>query len=142
MTIKRTNNNGASANGDTTTSAPSIPVIGTDLPTFRENAGVNAKIDAYIKANPKEWTYIQGMPRDRLERSLVLQNVQKEERIEKMRVGIMKKLDENPEMKQAYQTLVKNLPAEQQEKAMLTIAMRTSRTVAPPAQQQSQGARV
>ncbi len=25
----------------------------------------NAEINAYIKANPKEWNYIQGLPRER-----------------------------------------------------------------------------
>ena len=103
---------------------------------------VNAKIDAYIEKNPKEWTYIQSMPRPRLERSLVLQAVQKEERREKLRESVMKKLDANPEMKEAYRTLVKNLPEEQQEKAMVSLAMRTSKTVAPPAPKQAQGAKV
>ena len=136
MTIKRTNNNGDSANGDGVPSES--PAVVPALPQFRENSAVNGKIDAYIKDNPKEWAYIQGMPRDRLERSLVLQNVQREERKEKMRAGILRKLDENPELKEAYRTLVKNLPAQQQEKAILSLAMQTSRTVAPLAQQQQQ----
>ena len=85
---------------------------------------------------------IQGLPRDRLERTLVLHAVQKQERTERMRAGILKKLEENPELKEAYRTLVKNLPADQQEKAMAILAARTLRTVAPPKQQQAQGARV
>ena len=56
--------------------------------------------------------------------------------------NILKKLEENPEMKEAYRTLVKNLPAEQQEKAIVSLAMRTNRTIAPPVQQQAQAARV
>ena len=59
-----------------------------------------------------------------------------------MRANIMKKLDENPEMKEAYRTLVKNLPAEKQEQAMVSLAMRTNRTVAAPAQKDAQAARV
>jgi hypothetical protein len=82
------------------------------------------------------------MPRERLERSLVLQAVQKLDRREKMRTSILKKLDENPEMKEAYRTLVKNLPTEKQEAAMVSLAMRTNRTIAPPAQKEAQGARV
>ena len=77
---------------------------------------MNAKIDSYIEKNPKEWSYIQSMPRARLERSLALQAVQKEERREKLRESVMKKLDANPEMKEAYRILIKNLPEEQQEK--------------------------
>ena len=82
------------------------------------------------------------MPRTRLERSLVLQAVQKQERREKLRESVMKKLDANPEMKEAYRTLVKNLPEEQQEKAMVSLAMRTSKTVAPPAPKQAHAAKV
>jgi cellobiose phosphorylase len=143
-TLRRSNGSG-NANGTGTKAGAAGE---NDQPKFRENAEVNARIDAYIQNNPKEWAYIQTMPRERLERSLVLQSVQKQERIEKMRTGILKKLDENPELKEAYRTLVKNLPAEQQEKAMASIAMRTMRTVAPPkqqqtqAQQQTQGVRV
>ena len=127
---KNTNGNGASADA------------GGDSPKLRDNAEINAKIDAYIQANPKEWTYIQGLPRERLERMLVLQNVNKLDRRERIRASVMKQLDANPELKEAYRKLVKNLPAEQQEKAMTSIAARTLRTITPRQQQQSKGARV
>ena len=127
---KNTNGNGASADA------------GGDSPKLRDNVEINAKIDAYIKANPKEWTYIQGLPRERLERMLVLQNVNKLERRERVRTSVMKQLDANPELKEAYRKLVKNLPAEQQEKAMTSIAARTLRTITPRQQQQSKGAQV
>ena len=128
---KNTNGNGASADA------------GGDSPKLRDNSEINAKIDAYIQANPKEWTYIQGLPRERLERMLVLQNVNKVERRDRVRASVMKQLEANPELKEAYRKLVKNLPAEQQERAMMSIAARTLRTVTPrPQQQQSQGARV
>ncbi len=129
---KNTNGNGAPAEA------------GGDSPKLRDNAEINAKIDAYIQTNPKEWTYIQGLPRERLERMLVLQNVNKIERRDRVRASVMKQLEANPELKEAYRKLVKNLPAEQQERAMMSIAARTLRTVAPrqPQQQQSQGARV
>ena len=146
MAIKRTNGNGNNGDGGTAVAESPTQGAANEAPKFRENPEVNAKINSYIEKNPKEWSYIQGMPRERLERSLVLQSVQKQERVEKMRAGIRKKLDDNPEMKAAYQQLVKNLPAEQQEKAMLRLASQTMRTVAPPAQQQAQqqaqGARV
>jgi hypothetical protein len=127
---KNTNGNGASADA------------GGDSPKLRDNAEINAKIDAYIQANPKEWNYIQGLPRERLERMLVLQNVNKLERRERVRTSVMKQLDANPELKEAYRKLVKNLPAEQQEKAMTSIAARTLRTITPRQEQQSKGARV
>jgi hypothetical protein len=142
MAIKRTNGNGSNGEGAATVAEGPNNGTANEMPKFRENSEVNAKIDAYIEKNPKEWTYIKAMPRERLERSLVLQSVQKQERKERMRVGILKKLDENPELKEAYRTLVKNLPAEQQEKAMAAVAMRTMNTVAPSPPRQAQGARV
>ena len=134
MSLKRTDK---TSTGNGTASAEPA----NDTPKLRDNAEVNTKIDAYIKANPKEWAYIQGLPRDRLERSLVLQNVNKIERRERVRTAVLKKLDENPELKEAYRTLVKNLPAEQQEKAMASIAMQAQRTIAPK-QQQTAGVKV
>jgi hypothetical protein len=134
MSLKRTdkNTNGNGASG-------TEPVA--DSPKLRDNVEINAKIDAYIQANPKEWNYIQGLPRERLERMLVLQNVNKIERRERIRASVTKQLNANPELKEAYRKLVKNLPAEQQERAMMSIAARTLRTITPR-QQQSQGVRV
>ena len=134
MSLKRSDKN---TNGNGTTSAEAA----NDAPKLRDNVEINAKIDAYIQANPKEWNYIQSLPRERLERMLVLQNVNKLERRDRVRASVMKQLDANPELKEAYQKLVKYLPAEQQEKAMTSIAARTLRNVTPR-QQQSKGVRV
>jgi hypothetical protein len=100
-------------------------------PQLRENAQVNAKIDEYIKTNPKHWDYIQSLPPERMARALVLNEVQKQERTQKMREGIVRKLEQDPELKQAYQNLVKNLPEDQREQAMINIAARTMRDLAP-----------
>jgi hypothetical protein len=129
-TEKNTNDNGAAAATE--------PVANS--PNYRDNVEINAKIDAYIQANPKEWNYIQGLPRERLERMLVLQHVNKIERRDRIRASVAKQLEANPELKEAYRKLVKNLPAEQQEKAMMSIAARTLRTITP--RQQSAGAKV
>jgi hypothetical protein len=127
---KNTNGNGAAAATE--------PVA--DPPKYRDNKEINAKIDAYIQANPKEWDYIQGLPRERLERMLVLQHVNRIDRRQRIRASVLKQLDANPELKEAYRKLVKNLPAEQQERAMTTIAARTLRTVIQ--RKQSAGAKV
>ena len=129
-TEKNTNGNGAAAATE--------PVV--DSPKYRDNKEINAKIDAYIQANPKEWDYIQGLPRERLERMLVLQHVNRIDRRQRIRASVLKQLDANPELKEAYRKLVKNLPAEQQDRAMTTIAARTLRTVIP--RTQSTGAKV
>ena len=103
---------------------------------YRDNPKVNARIDEYIKQNPKHWDYIQSMPRERLERALVLSEVNKLDRQQKMKDGILRKLEQNPELKQAYETLVKHLPEDQREKVMVSIASRTMRSITPRQQAQ------
>ena len=114
----------------------------TSQPQFKENPQVNAKIDDYIKANPKHWEYIQSMTPDRMARALVLSEVQKLDRQEKMRAGVMKKLDQNPEMKKALETVVKDLPEDQREKVMASLAMRAMRANTPQQQKPAQQAGV
>ena len=96
---------------------------------YRVNPEVEAKIDAYIKENPKHWTYLQGMPRDRLERTVVLNEVRQLDRQQRMREGMMERINANPKLKQAYETLVKDVPEEQREEVMSQIARQTQRAV-------------
>lgn len=102
----------------------------TDAQPIRSNPEVDAKIDAYIQDNPKYWNYVQGLPRERLERALVLNEVRQVERQQRMREGILKKIDRNPALKEAYQTLTRDLPEEQRETVMAQLARMTERTVA------------
>ena len=104
--------------------APSEP------PTYRQNPEVDAKIDAYIKENPKYWAYVQAMPRERMERSLVLNEVRELDRQQRMREGLMKRINSNPALKHAYDTLVKDLPDDQKESVIAQIARSTRRAVA------------
>ena len=102
----------------------------TENPTFRSNPEVDAKIDAHIKENPKYWAYVQAMPRERLERSVVLNEVRQIERQQRMREGVLSQINRNPEMKRAYDTLVKDLPEEQKESVIAQLARQTKRAVA------------
>ena len=102
----------------------------TDQPTFRSNPEVDAKIDAYIKDNPKYWAYVQAMPRDRIERTVVLNEVREIDRQQRMREGVMKQINLNPEMKRAYDLLVKDLPEDQREGVIAQIARQARRAVA------------
>ena len=119
-----------------TKSKPSAPssaggnAAPTDQPTFRNNPEVDAKIDAYIKENPKYWAYVQAMPRERLERTVVLNEVRELDRQQRMREGVMKQVNRNPELKRAYDLLVKDLPEEQREGVIAQIARSTRRAVA------------
>ena len=112
----------------------------TDQPTFRSNPEVDAKIDAYIKDNPKYWAYVQAMPRERLERTVVLNEVRELDRQQRMREGLMKRISTNPSLKNAYDTLVKDLPEDQKESVIAQIARSTRRAVArSQGQQQTRG---
>ena len=101
-----------------------------DQPTFRSNPEVDAKIDAYIKDNPKYWAYIQAMPRDRIERTVVLNEVREIDRQQRMREGVMNQINRNPELKRAYDLLVKDLPEDQREGVITQIARQARRAVA------------
>jgi len=96
---------------------------------YRNIPEVDAKIDAYIKENPRRWAYIQEMPRDRLERALVLTDVQKLDRQQRLQNGVMSQINRTPELKQAYETLVKNVPEDQREEVMAQIASDTRRAI-------------
>ena len=109
-----------------------------DEPSFRTNPEVDAKIDAHIKENPKYWNYIQAMPRDRLERTVVLNEVRELDRQQRMREGMMKRINSNPSLKNAYETLVKDLPEDQKEGVIAQIARTARRAVARTQGQQQQ----
>jgi len=88
---------------------------------FKENPQSNARIDEYIKNNPEFWLHLQSMPPSYMARALVLGQIEKEERIEEMHEAIKKKLKQTPEMERVIENLVKNLPVEAYERAMLSI---------------------
>ena len=109
-------------------------------PTYRVNPDVEAKIDAYIKDNPKHWAYVQGMPRDRLERTVVLNEVRELDRQQRIREGVLKQINRNPELKRAYDLLVKDLPEDQKEGVIAQIGRTARRAVARvQGQQQTKG---
>ena len=105
-------------------SAPAEPI------TYRINPEVEAKIDDHIKANPKYWNFIQTMPRERLERTAVLNEVRELDRQQRIREGVLKQIGRNPELKRAYDLLVKDLPEDQKEGVIAQIGRTARRAVA------------
>lgn len=101
----------------------------TEQPRIRNNAEVDAKIDAYIKEKPKFWAYLEQLPKERLQRMLVLDEVEKLEYQNRLREGVIKQINQNPEVKRAYEILVKNVPEDQREDAIVRIASQTRRTL-------------
>lgn len=97
---------------------------------YRTNPEVEAKIDAYIKESPKYWNYLQQMPRDRLERTVVLNEVRQMDRQQRIRTGVMKRINADPKLKAAYDTLVNDVPEQQREEVMTQMARQKQRTVA------------
>ena len=61
---------------------------------------------------------------------LVLNEVQKIDRQQRVREGFMNQMNRSPELKQAYDTLVKNVPEDLRESVMLQIARTTRRSIA------------
>jgi hypothetical protein len=110
----------------------------TEPREYRSNPEIDAKIDAYIKENPKYWAYIQALPRERLERSLVLTEVQKLDRQQRIRDGIMKEIGRNPELKQAYETLLKGVPENLRDTVMAQVASQAKRVISRSQRQVSQ----
>jgi hypothetical protein len=80
------------------------------------------------------------MPRDRLERTVVLNDVRQIERQQRIREGMMERINADPKLKQAYEILVKDVPEDQREEVMTQMARQKQRTVArSQTQQQTKG---
>ena len=98
---------------------------------YRENPRTNEKIDAWIKNNPDRFKFFDEMPHERAVRKLVLNEVEKYERMQKMNSGIMQKLNDDPEAKQAYEILLKRVPEADRERATASIAKHVFQLGAP-----------
>lgn len=110
-------------NNDTTAAQP-------EPASYRINPEVEAKIDAFIQDSPKYWNYLQTMPRERLERTVVLSEIRTIERQERIRDSVMQRINADPRLKQAYETLVKDVPEEQREEVMTQMQRQKQRVVA------------
>src|SRR5262245_61239169 len=100
----------------------------TEAPQFRENAQINAKIDDYIRNNPKRWEYIQGMSKDRMARTIVLKEVQDLDRQQRIHQGVNRKLDKHPELKDDIDNVLKHYPEDQREKVRISLASQALRS--------------
>jgi hypothetical protein len=110
--------------------------------TYRINPETETKIDNWIKQNPKGWDYIKTMPRDRLERTVVLNDVRKIEARQRIETGVMQEINNDPVRKQAYDTLTKDMPEERREEVILGMERekwRAKQKTQAPAQTRSEG---
>ena len=103
--------------------------------TYRINSEVDAKIDNWIKQNPKDWEYIQAMPVERLRRTLVLNEVRQLDRQQRVRDFTMNRINADPKLKAAYEILVKDVPEDQREEVITQMQRQKQRTVSRSQQQ-------
>lgn len=94
----------------------------TESPEYRENERINAQIDGYIKENPQHWERIKAMPRERLERTVVWQQLRYNNRKQKLDNGLLRKVEDNPDLKKDYENLLKHVPEGERERARVSIA--------------------
>lgn len=109
---------------------------------FRENPRVNAQIDDHIKQNPKRWEFIKSMPRERLERALIWEQLRTRERQQKLNGGLLRKIEEDPGLKKDYETLLKHVPENQRERAKVDIARTLVLSQSRAQRQSSNGVKV
>jgi hypothetical protein len=106
--------------------APAGDPAGAAVPTSNENryrttnAEADTKINDWIKANTKNWEYIQAMPRDRLERTVVLNEVRQLERRQYVDTGVLQNIKNNPELKAAYDVLLKDVPENERDELIIS----------------------
>ncbi len=89
--------------------------------TYRTNPEAESKINDWIKNNPKNWEYIQAMPRDRLERTVVLNEVRQMERRQYVDTGVLQNVKNNPDLKAAYDVLLKDVPEDKRDEVILNM---------------------
>ncbi|MBL9203910.1 MAG: hypothetical protein JNN01_02395 [Opitutaceae bacterium] len=87
----------------------------------KTNPEIDAKIDAFIKEKPQFWQYLESTPKERLQRMLVLKELQTIERQQRVREGTVRAISTNPDVKQAYDTLLKDVPEDQRQAVMMRL---------------------
>jgi len=87
----------------------------------RTNPEAEAKINYWIKSNSRNWEYIQAMPRDRLERTVVLNEIRQLERRQYVDTGVLQNIKNNPDLKAAYDLLLKDVPEDKRDEVIVSM---------------------
>jgi hypothetical protein len=106
-------------------------------PTFRHNAEIDDKIDAHIRENPEHMNWLKGLPRERLERMLILNEVRQIERQQTLKKNILEQVSADPERRKAYEILMKDVPEEQRAELITQLEKRKWRANQSQAQAQT-----
>src|SRR5690606_38578257 len=92
---------------------------------YKTNPEIDAKIDAFAKANPDLVKSIQGMSREHLERKVLLGKMREQEQRDAYTVkvkGWLNKPEQADLLKSLRATVSPNMKPEQQERAVVTQA--------------------
>ena len=93
-----------------------------DQPALRRNPEIDAKIDRFIQENPKIHEYYMGLSKEDLFRKAILGKVQRSEYSNQRNQEIVSWVEEHPEIKAKIEERIKNVPAENRQRAFLTMA--------------------
>jgi len=90
--------------------------------TLRRNPEIDAKLDRFIAENPKLREYYNGFSKDELIRKLMLQKMERQQyrtgRNEELKTWV----EEHPEIKAKVEERIRNVPAENRERAFINAA--------------------
>jgi hypothetical protein len=87
----------------------------------RTNPEAESKINDWIKSNTRNWEYIQAMPRDRLERTVVLNEIRQLERRQYVDTGVLQNIKNNSDLKAAYDLLLKDVPEDKRDEVIVSM---------------------
>lgn len=90
--------------------------------TIRRNPEIDAKLDTFIGQNSKLHEYYQGLSKDELIRKLMLGKMQRREYSNARNEEVRAWVEEHPEIKTLIEKRIRNVPAENRERAFLNAA--------------------
>jgi len=88
----------------------------------RTNPEVDAKLDQYIKDNPKLYAHYKEMPHEYLVRKQMLSSMRRSEYKSSKDQDIIDLVNDNPELKARVEERVRHLSPERRERAYITAA--------------------
>ncbi|MGH7995675.1 MAG: hypothetical protein ACREFX_04910 [Opitutaceae bacterium] len=90
--------------------------------TVRVNPEIDAKLNRFIQENPDLHGYYNGLSKEQLIRKLVLGKMQKGEYSQRRNQEIAEWVDQNPDIKNRVEERIRNVPAENRQRAFINAA--------------------
>jgi hypothetical protein len=90
--------------------------------TTRVNPDIDAKLTKYIADNPKLYQYYNEMAKEQLIRKLMLGKMQRSEYTQQRDQEITQWVEQNPDIKAKVEERIKNVPAENRQRAFVRVA--------------------